>query len=186
METLRGHGPALASGPWGMSEIVEERLARIEEKMHNIARWMEFWVAADYVQCPPNGWNAGKHWAEQSRAVARGQRQRHSSFATSVASSSWWDAADDSNNNAIDDCWNKQPHVFTEEQRDALVRKLVGGSYEIIGIGSENKISRGNWFDEQVLQRHAARNETYFPEDVDALVKKARMLVQPPKNRARG
>lgn len=79
MERLRGNGPALASGPWGISEIVEERLARIKEKMHNIAMWVELWVkkmvAADYVLCPPSGWNAGKHRAEQSRAVARGQRQ---------------------------------------------------------------------------------------------------------------
>lgn len=200
MEALRGCGPALALGTWGMSEIVEERLARIEGKRDNIAEWVEFWakkmVAGEHVSCPSSCWKAAVHRAEQLQAAARGQQQEpHNSSATAAASpsvTSLADIADDSNNNdTTGNDWNNPPHVFSDEQKDALMRKLVGGNYELIGSGNGSSIGgEKNGLTEQILRRYAARNGTYFPEDGEALVRRARLLLDrappPPKVGARG
>lgn len=192
MESLRGYGPAFASGLWGMSETVEERLAQIEGKRDHFAESVEFWakkmVAGGNVSCPPSGWKSAKHRVEQLRAAARGQQQQQQqtssmTAATSTTSpSSCWDTTDDSNKKTAGNDGNRQPHVITDEQKDAFVRKLVGGSYEMLPIGNRDKISsKKDGFIEQDLWRHAGRNGTYLPKDGKALVRKARMLIGPPK-----
>lgn len=203
MESLRGCGPALASGTWGMSEIVEERLARTEGKRENTPEWVEFWaekvVAGEHVSCSSSAWKAIKHRAEQLRAAAKEQQQeQHNTSVTAAASppvTSLADTADDHNNNddATGNDGNKQPQLFSDEQKDALVRKFVAGNYDMIGSGSGDSIGgEKNGSIEQVLRRYAARNGTYFPEDGEALVRRARSLLvrpapaPPPKGGARG
>lgn len=142
MEALRGSGPAFASGLWGMSEVVEERLARIEGKFDKFAERVEVWT----------------------KKMA---------------------APEDSKNDTMAHMGNMQPHVFTDTQKHTLVSKLVGGNYEMVGRGN-NISSEKHAIVEQVLRRHAARNGTYFPEDEEALVRRARMLVRPPNRNTRG
>ena len=187
MEALRGFGPTFASGLWGMSEIVEKRLARIEAKRDNVAEWVEFrakqMLVGERLSCRPRSWKSAKNRAEQLLAAARGQQHNNSATATTSAPSSWGTTHDGENNTTGGDV-NKQQHVFTDEQKDDLVRKLVGGRYDVTGIESANHIdSEKNELIEQVLRRYAARNGTYFLEDGEALVKKAMMLVRPKARR---
>lgn len=189
-ETLRGNGPAIASGLWGMSEIVEEQLtrmeewrARIERRRNIIAEQVEIWVkkmlAGEHEQCPPSGWKAAMRRAEQLRAATFASAS--TSFASSTSSSE--NTADNSNNNTRGDEGIEQPHVFTEEQKDALVGKLVGGNYELMGVRRGSEISsEKNSFIAQVLLQHVARNGTYLPEDGQSLIRKTVMMVQLPTN----
>ena len=193
MKALQRYGPALASGLWGMSNTVQERLARIEVKRDHLAEWVEFrakqMVADEKLSRRPRAWEAAKNRAEQLRAAAREQQQQHDSSATVAASasvSSSGGTADDGNNTTTGDDGNKRPHVFTDEQKEALVDQLIGGNYETTGIGGGNDItSVKNGFIEQALRRHAARNGTYFPENREAFVRKAMMVLRPPRAQAR-
>lgn len=64
------------------------------------------------------------------------------------------------------------------------MRRLLGGSYEIVGIGNRNMISmigRRTGSSSRSFGGILLVNKTYFTEDVKTLVKNAGMLVQPPQ-----
>ena len=136
-ETLSGSGPAMASGEWGMGEMLGKRLLLAKKTLNR-----------EFVQ-----WDSKEQKADVLTLV-------HGLKGTK-------DGQGEEKNK--EDEQASKP-MASDPQTQALMQKLLGGSYAMVKPRGEQDIL-GH------IARHADRNESYFPVDGKSLLNKVRSIL---------
>ncbi len=160
LDNLRGNGPSLAMGTWGMSELVGERLGRIERMRAERELGVVFLQRKKKYAAEEAAENAGDE--EGDDAAVENMKK---SATTQTIPSKGDDASDEP---------KEDTHPLTEEEKGEFVKRLLGGQYVMgggVGSGGQHSsVIKNIW-------RQASRNESYTPANGELLVGKVGMLL---------
>ncbi|KAI4149318.1 MAG: hypothetical protein L6R39_002530 [Caloplaca ligustica] len=152
-ETLRGMGPTLACGQWGMTETVTERMMKIGAKKDAYDKRIE---------------ELAHKWGEGEFCHFRSKQEKEDTIKTVERN-----LAGTGDNAKLDE--KKEAEKMTsvdtrmKEEGERLAERLLKGDYN---IGPPGKGPTA-----ELLERYTRKNETYLPKDREALAGKIGTLL---------
>lgn len=153
-EALNGMGPAVALGQWGMSEVIHECLNTIDWK-----RELDSFQVGLVARMQVEGLPIGHGNKTQGEAIQR----RVAQMLAGVDATPSLRRREPTEESVHDG------HLFSDAQKQELLQKLLGGRYTMKHAEAGDVVGH--------VERHAHRNEGYFPEDGNSLVRTVRALI---------
>ncbi|KAI4130080.1 MAG: hypothetical protein LQ338_001932 [Usnochroma carphineum] len=153
VDTLRGMGPALACGEWGMSETVGERMMKIGKKKDEYDERIE---------------ELARKWAEGEFCRFKSKQEKEDTIKTVERN-----LAGTGDNAGLDEEREKEKMALVntrmKEEGEKLAGRLLKGDYYIGPLGKGPTA--------ELLERYTRKNETYMPKDRQALAGKIGTLL---------
>ncbi|KAL8900407.1 MAG: hypothetical protein Q9192_001091 [Flavoplaca navasiana] len=161
-ESLQGMGPALACDEWGMNETVGERLIEVKRQQDEYDERIE----------------------ELAQKVGEGEfcRFRSKQERVDTMKTVQRNLAGQGDNAELDEEQEKEKTALIDarmvEERAKLATRLLKGDYYVGPLGKGPTA--------ELLERYTQKNETYMPQDSQALAGKIRTLLPLDKTSAQG
>ncbi|KAL8876915.1 MAG: hypothetical protein Q9198_004971 [Flavoplaca austrocitrina] len=161
-ESLQGMGPALACDEWGMNETVGERLIQVKRQQDEYDERIE----------------------ELAQKVGEGEfcRFRSKQERVDTMKTVERNLAGQDDNAELDEEQEKEMTALIDarmaEARAKLATRLLKGDYYVGSLGKGPTA--------EMLERYTQKNETYMPQDSQALAGKIRTLLPLDKNSVQG
>ena len=168
-DSLAGYGPALSLGERGMSELIGDRvrgvLVKLERRRDRQMRLARKRAARDLLDPTGNGEpKVGVvHSTQEGQRDGKEEGEGNGDVSTKPGEDG--NKAEPATNATDED----NGDLLTTDQRNELVERLLGGSYDI-----------GSWEEGGVvgeLRRATGRNGSYLPADGEKLLEKVRELL---------